>query len=72
MEDWFLRNRLKLNSLKTHFMFFMARQRAVGKNLQESLEFGGEKVTPSMSEKILGVTLETNMSISSHLLFFSS
>ena len=68
MENWFLRNRLKSKSLKTHFMFVMTSQRAAGKNLQEEIEFSGDLVTPSTSQKILGVTLETNLSVSSHLL----
>ena len=49
-------------------MFVMTRQRSAGKNLKEEIEFSGDLVTPSTSEKILGVTLETNLSVSSHLL----
>ena len=50
----------------------MTRQRATGKNLQEEIDFGGDLVTPSKSEKMLGVTLETNLSVSSHLLLSDS
>ena len=68
MQDWFLRNRLKLNSQKTHFMYVMTRQRATGKNWQEPVDFNGDQIVPSKSEKILGITLGTNMSVGSHLL----
>ena len=40
LSDWFLKSRLKLNSEKSHFMFFMTRQRAVGKNTISPLKFG--------------------------------
>ena len=67
MQDWFLRNRLQLNSQKTHFMYFMTRQRATGKNWQESVNFNGDQIVPSESEKMLGITLGTNMSVGLHL-----
>ena len=67
MQNWFLRNRLKLNSQKTNFMFVMTRQRAVGKNCHVSVQFGNDDVLPATSEKILGVTFENNMSVNSHL-----
>ena len=69
MQNWFLRNRLKLNSQKTNFMFVMTRQRAVGKNCHVSVQFGNDDVLPATSEKILGVTFENNMSVNSHLTF---
>ena len=68
MQDWFLRNRLKLNSLKTHFMFVMTRQRAAGKDLLEPIDFGGDYVTPSKFEKVLGVSFESNLSVNLHLI----
>ena len=67
MLNWFMRNRLKLNNQKTHFMFVMTRQRAAGKSLLDLVDFGGDYVAPSTSEKILGVTLQSNMSMHLHL-----
>ena len=67
MQYWFMRNKLKLNNQKTHFMFMMTRQRAAGKSLQDLVDFGGETVAPSKSEKILGITIESNMSMHAHL-----
>ena len=67
LQDWFLRNRLKLNSQKTHFMYIMTSQRAAGKMLDEPVKFGNDYVVPSMSERVLGVTLGTNLSLDAHL-----
>ena len=67
MSEWCLRNRLKLNSLKTHFMFVLTRQRATGKDTQSTVEFGDSEVTPSVSERILGITLESNLAVNEHL-----
>ena len=67
LQGWFLRNRLKLNSQKTHFMYIMTSQRAAGKILNEPVKFGNDYVVPSKSEKILGVTLGTNLSLEEHL-----
>ena len=47
---WFLRNRLKLNSQKTHFMYIMTSKRAAGKALDEPVKFGSDYVVPSKSE----------------------
>ena len=68
LQNWFYRNKLKLNSAKTDFMLVMTRQRAVGKQLGESVNFGGEMVAPSTCAKVLGITLESNLSMNTHLI----
>ena len=67
ISEWFLRNRLKLNSQKTHFMYVMTRQRAVGKDLEEPIIFDRDQVAPSRSERVLGITFDTNLSVKDHL-----
>ena len=68
LQDWFHRNKLKLNSMKTDFMLVMTRQRAVGKQLGDPVSFGGDMVAPSTCEKILGLTLESHLSMNKHLI----
>ena len=46
----------------------MTRQRAAGKDLASAIEIGGDMITPSSSERILGVTLERNLSVNLHLI----
>ena len=67
LSSWFLRNRLKLNSLKTHFMFIMTSQRSVGKDTESLVKLGDNYVTPTTSEKVLGLTFRSNMSVQTHL-----
>ena len=68
LANWFLRNRLKLNSDKTHFMYIMTSQRAVGKDVSSPLLLEADSITPGFTEKVLGITLETTMSMRSHLI----
>ena len=48
-------------------MFVLTRQRATGKDTQSTVEFGDSEVTPSVSERILGITLESNLAVNEHL-----
>ena len=68
LQNWFLRNRLKLNSKKTDFMFVMTRQRAAGKQLEDPVSFGSDMVAPSAYGKVLGITLESHLSMNAHLI----
>ena len=68
LSTWFLKNRLKLNGSKTHFMYIMTSQRATGKNLSDPIQFGNDVVQPVKSERMLGITIEGSMSMQSHLI----
>ena len=46
----------------------MTSQRAAGKTLDDPVQFGNDSVVPSKSEKMLGVTLQSNLSLNAHLL----
>ena len=52
LSTWFLKNRLKLNGSKTHFMYIMTSQRATGKNLSDPIQFGNDVVQPVKSERM--------------------
>ena len=49
-------------------MYVMTRQRAARKDLASAIEIGGDMITPSSLERILGVTLERNLSVNLHLI----
>ena len=54
---------MKLNSQKTHFMYIMTRQRALGKDLEEPIIFDRDQVVPSKTERILGISFDTHLSV---------
>ena len=68
LSDWFLKNELKLNASKTHFIYFTSPQRAGKVDLTGDVDIGGSLINPSESEKILGLTISSRMSMKYHLL----
>ena len=59
-DSWFSQNSLKINPTKTDFMFVHTRQRrSVG---SFSVDFGTSSIQASQSVKVLGVTMDKNLS----------
>ena len=64
-DSWFSQNSLKINPTKTDFMLVHTRQRRTVGNF--SIDFGSSTIQPSQSVKILGVTMDKNLSWESHV-----
>jgi hypothetical protein len=64
--DWFLRNRVKTNVSKTELLFAWSSFRR-SKPVLDPLLVGGVKVEPSISVKILGVTLDRHLNLEMHV-----
>ena len=64
-DSWFSQNSLKINPTKTDFMLVHTRQRRTVGTF--SIDFGSSTVQPSQSVKILGVTMDKNLSWESHV-----
>ena len=66
LAPWFRRAKLQLNAVKTHWVYFATQQK---KNCiyEIPLNLEGRRVKASKSEKVLGVTLEGNLSMREHI-----
>jgi hypothetical protein len=64
--DWFLRNRVKTNVSKTELLFAWSSFRR-SKPVLDPLHVGGVTVKPSLSVKILGVTLDRHLNLELHV-----
>ena len=62
---WFTQNRLKINPAKTEMVILKSRR----KNLNENFDiyFGNDKISPSHSVKVLGVTIDAHLAWDSHV-----
>ena len=61
ISKWFFDNSMKLNPDKCHLLIFG------GKNTDVSVHIGETRVTESVEEKLLGVTLDKNLGFKSHV-----
>ena len=61
---WYTQNRLKLNPSKTEMIIFKSRRL---NHPEFSITIGDSKITPVTSVKILGVTLDANMTWEKHV-----
>ena len=62
---WFIQNRLKINPAKTEMVTLRSRRQKVNENL--SLYFGEDKISPSYSVKVLGVTIDSHLLWEDHI-----
>ena len=64
-QDWFTRNRLKINPSKTEMVIFQSKR--IRQNPDFSVRFGSDSVHPSHSAKVLGVVLDRHLSWHDHI-----
>ena len=66
IQSWMSRNRLKLNTTKTEFIWFGSARR-LPKCTFEPIRIGADLIQPSHSVRDLGVTLDPVLSLSGHV-----
>ena len=62
---WFTQNRLKINPAKTEMIVLQSRRQKVVEDL--SISFGTDKISPSHSVKVLGVTIDAHLLWEDHV-----
>ena len=62
---WFAQNRLKINPAKTEMIILKSRRQ--NSNTSFSVLFGRDTVSPSLSVKVLGVTVDTYLAWDAHV-----
>ena len=56
---WFTQNRLKINPAKTEMVILKSRRKNINGNFD--IYFGNDKISPSHSVKVLGVTIDAHL-----------
>ena len=62
---WFTQNRLKINPAKTELLILTSRRQK--QNVNFSVQFGSDKISPSHSVKVLGVVIDSHLSWEAHV-----
>ena len=64
---WFTQNRLKINPAKTEMVILKSRRQNINTDL--SVQFGNDKISPASSVKVLGVTIDSQLTWENHIAF---
>ena len=64
-QRWFIENSLKINPTKTDLVIVSSRQRKIEQNFE--VRFGDATVLPSQSAKILGISVDSNLTFEKHV-----
>ena len=66
-QNWFTRNRLKINPSKTEMIIFQSKRITQSPDSSFSISFGTDIINPSQSAKVLGVVVDRHLSWHDHV-----
>ena len=67
LNDWFIANKLNVNTVKSEFMMFAGSHHLTDPNLRPTLYAGGSQLKPVSCTQHLGVEIGNRLSWSNHI-----